>query len=72
MPRTIPLHSKGNFRKLKKKQLLVDIRKVSIRKNGQMINTYTYVMSFDTSNLLLKLKIGYMTVKVAKHIVNSL
>ena len=49
-----------------------NIRRMSIRKSRQIIDTHTYVITFSTPNLPFRWKIGFMMVTVKKYIPNPL
>ena len=51
---------KHNLRKLQ----VSEVKRITIRKNDQLINTSTYILTFNTPKPPLKLKIGYMIANV--------
>ena len=55
-----------------KKQLVTDIKRISIKKNNQVVNTNTYILMFDSPKPPTKLKIGYIIAKVDIYIPNPL
>ena len=53
-----------------KKQNIVDVKRITIRKLNQTINTNTYILTFNNPKPSPEIKIGYMLVKVEKYIQN--
>ena len=55
-----------------KKQLVTDVKRISIKKKNQVVNTNTYILVFNSPNPPPKLKIGYIIAKVDIYISNPL
>ena len=55
-----------------KKQLVTDVKRISIKKNDQVVSTSTYILMFNSPKPPPKLKIGYMIAKVDIYIPNPL
>lgn len=55
-----------------KKQNIIDIKRISIKKNDRIIDTNTYIMTFDAPEPPQEIKIGYTISKVETYIPNPL
>ena len=55
-----------------KQQGVSDVRRISIKRNDQIINTNTYIFTFDTPTIPTELKIGYNIAKVEVYVPNPL
>jgi len=55
-----------------KKQQVSEVKRITIRKNDQLIDTNTYILTFNTPKPPPKLKIGYMMERVETYIPNPL
>ena len=55
-----------------KKHLVTDIKRILIKINNEVVNTNTYILSFNSPKPPPKLKIGYIIVKVYIYIPNPL
>ena len=55
-----------------KSQGVTEVRRISVRRNGEMRTTHTYILTFSSSNLPQSVKIGYMNVNVDMYIPNPL
>ena len=53
-------------------QGVVDVKRISIKKNGQTIKTNTYVLTFGTPILPKVIKVAYQVIKVEVYIPNPL
>lgn len=51
-----------------KKQGVIDHKRITIKRNGQNIQTNTYILTFDTPTIPKELKIGYLIEKVEQYI----
>ena len=51
---------------------MLQISKESLLKNGETINTNTYILNFDTPKTPTEINIGYMKIKVDTYIPNPL
>ena len=49
-----------------------DIKRISIKRDGEIINTNTYIFTFNRSQLPKELKVGYNLLKVIPYIPNPL
>ena len=54
------------------KQGVTDVRRISVRRDGVIKLTNTYVLTFNSPNLTIVVKIGFMQVKVDVYIPNPL
>ena len=55
-----------------KNQAVSDVKRITIHRNQETINTNTYIFTFDTPNVPKELKVGYNLVKVSPYIPNPL
>lgn len=55
-----------------KDQGVIGVRNISVRRNGALKTTDTYVLTFNTPQLPTKIKIAYLSVKVEVYIPNPL
>lgn len=55
-----------------KDQGVIDIKRISIRREEHQIQTNTYIMTFDSPNIPQKIKIGYNSEKVNQYVPNPL
>ena len=53
-------------------QGVTDIKRISIKRNEEIINTNTYILTFNKSSLPKELKVGYNLIKVSLYIPNPL
>ena len=53
-------------------QGVTDIKRISIKRNDEIINTNTYIVTFNKSSLPKELKVGYNLIKVNPYIPNPL
>ena len=53
-------------------QGVIDIKRISIKRNDEIINTNTYIITFNKSSLPKELKVGYNLIKVNPYIPNPL
>ena len=53
-------------------QGVTDIKRISIKRNEETINTNTYIFTFNKSQLPKELKVGYNLIKVSPYIPNPL
>ena len=53
-------------------QGVTDIKRISIKRNEETINTNTYILTFNKSSLPKELKVGYNFIKVNPYIPNPL
>ena len=53
-------------------QGVTDIKRISIKRNEETINTNTYILTFNKSSLPKELKVGYNLIKVNPYIPNPL
>ena len=55
-----------------KNQAVSDVKRITIHRNQETINTNTYIFTFDTPHVPKELKVGYNLVKVSPYIPNPL
>ena len=55
-----------------KKQGVTEVKRVTIKKEGKLIETYTYIMTFDQPKIPEKIKVGYTMERVEQFISNPL
>ena len=55
-----------------KRQDVIDVKRVSIKKEGKTIETNTYIMTFNTPRIPEKIKVGYFIEKVEQFVPNPL
>ena len=55
-----------------KNQNVTDIKRITIKKDGETINTNTYILNFSTPKPPTEISIGYMKIKVETYIPNPL
>ena len=55
-----------------KKQGIIDVRWISIKKEGKTIETNTYVMTFNKSKIPTKIKVGYTMERVEQFVPNPM
>ena len=55
-----------------KKQGVLDVRQILIKKEGQSIETNTYVMTFNISKIPTKIRVGYTMERVEQFVPNPL
>ena len=55
-----------------KKQGVTEVKTVTIKKEGKLIETNTYIMTFDQPKILEKIKVGYTMERVEQFIPNPL
>ena len=60
------------IKKEMKKQGVTEVKRVTIKKEGKLIETNTYIMTFDQPKILEKIKIGYTMESVEQFIPNPL
>ena len=53
-----------------KKQNVIDVKRISIKKKIEIIETNTYILTFNYLKPPLEIKIGYTVVKVETYIPN--
>ena len=53
-----------------KKQNVIDVKRITIKKQNEIIETNTYVLTFNNPKPPLEMKIGYTVVKVETYIPN--
>ena len=53
-----------------KKQNVVDVKRITIKKQNEIIETNTYILTFNNPKPPLEIKIGYTVVKVETYIPN--
>ena len=54
-----------------KKQNVIDVKRITIKKQSEIIETNTYILTFNSSKPPLEIKIGYTVVKVKTYIPNE-
>ena len=65
------MHNWRNKKKIKK-QGVTEVKRVTIKKEGKLIETNTYIMPFDQPKIPEKIKVGYAMERVEQFIPNSL
>lgn len=58
------------IRNKQKNQGIMDSRRVPIKKNGQMIQTYTYIITFNTTQIPTSIRKGHEINKDKQFILN--
>ena len=53
-----------------KKQNVIDVKRITIKKQNEIIETNTYILTFNNPKPPLEIKIGYTVVKVETYIPN--
>ena len=53
-------------------QGVTDVKRISIKRNEEIINTNTYIFSFNKPQLTKEIKVGYNIIKVSQYIPNPL
>ena len=53
-----------------KKQNVIDVKRITIKKQTEIIETNTYILTFNNPKTPLEIKIGYTVVKVETYIPN--
>ena len=53
-----------------KKRGVIDVRWISIKKEDKMIGTNTYVMTFKSSKIPVKIKVGHTMQRVKQFVCN--
>ena len=60
------------IKKEMKKQGVTEVKRVTIKKGGKLIETNTYIMTFDQPKIPEKIKVGYTMERVEQFIPNPL
>ena len=55
-----------------KSQRVSDVKRITINRNQETINTNTYILTFNTSQVPTEIKVGYNLIKVSPYIPNPL
>ena len=55
-----------------KPQGVSDVKRISIKRNDEIINTNTYIFTFNKSQLPKEIKVGYSLIKINPYIPNPL
>ena len=53
-------------------QQVTEVTRISVTRNGEKQNTHTYILTFGTSDLPTKIKVGYLSVPIKPYIPNPL
>ena len=53
-------------------QNVTEVRRIQIKKNGETINTNTYILTFNSHTIPKEIKVGYMKINVEIYIPNPL
>ena len=68
----LSLCSIKEIKKEMKKQGVTEVKRVTIKKEGKLIETNTYIMTFDQPKIPKKIKVGYTMERVEQFIPNPL
>ena len=62
----------GEIKTYLQSQGVLDVKRISIKRDGDIINTNTFIFTFNRSQLSKELKVGYNLLKVTPYIPNPL